>query len=446
MSAMLISRNDANAMTTQKIEKSAEGTFLSGSAIYLSANIINAAIPFLLLPILTRYLSPEDFGSVAMYQTVLTFLGALVGLNVIGAAARKYYDDLQYGEQIAEFIGTCVQIIGISTAFTLLVLLVFSEFFSDLLKLNLNFLILALLTATLSSLISLRLGQWQIRKKPLHFGSLQIAQSAFNFLLSLTLVAILPYGADGRIMAITAATAVAACIAIFTLQRDGLLSLFSYRPQFIQEALKFGVPLLPHTLGVLILSFADRVIIANHLGLGEAGVYMVAVQVSLALPIVFDAINNAFVPWLFERLKQDNPHEKTRIVKLTYLWFCIILAGVSVGFLIGPTLLIRLVGVEYKDAGDVFFWLILGQGFGGMYLMVTNYIFYSKRTMLLSAVTIFSGILHVGLVLYLVPIWGIVGAGKAFAISMGIRFLLTWHASSQSHSMPWFCFGFASKK
>lgn len=65
---------------------------------------------------------------------------------------------------------------------------------------------------------------------------------------------------------------------------------------------------------------------------------------------------------------------------------------------------------------------------------------------MLSAVTIFSGTLHIGLVLYLVPIWGIDGAGKAFAISMGIRFLLTWYVSNRKHPMPWTFFALAPKK
>jgi len=61
-----------------------------------------------------------------------------------------------------------------------------------------------------------------------------------------------------------------------------------------------------------------------------------------------------------------------------------------------------------------------------MYLMVTNYVFYSKRTGLLSAVTIFSGVLNVGLLLLLVESQGLAGAAIAYSIAMGVRFLLTW--------------------
>lgn len=41
---------------------------LRGASVYLTSNILNSAIPFLLLPILTRYLSTEEYGKIAMFQ------------------------------------------------------------------------------------------------------------------------------------------------------------------------------------------------------------------------------------------------------------------------------------------------------------------------------------------------------------------------------------------
>src|SRR5690606_21568052 len=74
----------------------------------------NASIPFMMLPILTRFLTPEQYGEVAMYQTWIGALNAVLGLSLHGAAVRKFYDaDLRAGE-LAEFIGACFQILLIS--------------------------------------------------------------------------------------------------------------------------------------------------------------------------------------------------------------------------------------------------------------------------------------------------------------------------------------------
>ena len=68
------------------------GSFLGGAGIYLFSNILNAVVPFILLPILTRYLTPEEYGEVAIFQTLLGLLGAFVGMTFVGAANRKFYD------------------------------------------------------------------------------------------------------------------------------------------------------------------------------------------------------------------------------------------------------------------------------------------------------------------------------------------------------------------
>jgi Polysaccharide biosynthesis protein len=48
--------------------------------LFAITNVLAAGLPLLLLPLLTRMLTPEDYGLVAMYSVVLTALGALTGL------------------------------------------------------------------------------------------------------------------------------------------------------------------------------------------------------------------------------------------------------------------------------------------------------------------------------------------------------------------------------
>jgi len=270
------------------------------------------------------------------------------------------------------------------------------------------------------------------------YGALQISQSALNMLLSLLLVVLFLQGAAGRIWAQVWATGIAAVLALTFLKRDGLLSFLVWKPAYLWEALKFGVPLIPHIGGVFLLASADRFVIKAEFGLAEAGIYMVAVQLSSAMGLVFDAINKAYVPWLFEHLKRDIFAEKCRIVRYTYVWFALILLGAALAFAFGPWLVTLVAGQAYAQAGEVIGWLALGQAFGGMYLMVTNYAFYSKRTGMLSLATITSGVINVILLVVLIRLLGLKGAAIAFSISMAIRFLLTWWVAQQCHPMPWF--------
>ncbi|HGN9343496.1 TPA: oligosaccharide flippase family protein, partial [Morganella morganii] len=67
--------------------------FFQQSVIYLTTNILNALLPFILLPIFSRFLSTEEYGKIAIFQLIISGLNAFIGLNTIGAASRKFFDN-----------------------------------------------------------------------------------------------------------------------------------------------------------------------------------------------------------------------------------------------------------------------------------------------------------------------------------------------------------------
>lgn len=415
-------------------------SFISGAGIYLVSNILISIIPFILLPILTRYLSPAEYGKVAMFQTLIGALGAFVGIAFLGAANRKYFDANLSHEDLADFIGSCFQLVLIFAVVTFITIFTFRYQLSEWLSLKPSYILLGSLVASFGVVTGLRLGQWQVKKQPVKYGALQISQSLLNMTLSLFFVVILLKGAEGRINAQIIVSFTFVLVAIYSLKKDSLLKVFIWRKEYLSEILKFGLPLIPHIAGGFLLMSVDRFVINKEIGLSEAGIYMVAVQLTAAAGIIFDAVNKAYVPWLFEKLKQDQIEEKKKIVKYTYVWYLVIILGVVFAFFFGPALVALIAGDNYAQAGEVIGWLSLGQAFQGMYLMVTNYIFYSKRTGLLSIATIGSGILNLILLVIMIRVFGLEGAAIAFATAMGVRFLLTWWIAQKRHPMPWFNF------
>jgi O-antigen/teichoic acid export membrane protein len=412
-------------------------SLLKGASVYLVSNILNAVIPFLLLPILTRYLSPAEYGQIAMFQTLLTGIGTFIGLNAIGAANRKFYDGDIDETVLRQFNGSCVHILIVSSFIAFIGIFIFKNQLSEFLAIPTSWVLATVIISFFGFITTMRLGQWQIRSQAKWFGVLQVSSSLVNMLLSLLFVIILTQGAQGRIDAQVITGILAAIIALIWLYKDKLLQIKVWKPQYIKEALLFGVPLIPHHVGFFLISAVDRFVINQKLGLTDAGIYMVAVQLSSAMAIIFDAINKAYVPWLFERLKRDNYEEKKQIVKYTYVYFILALLVAGIAFLIGPFFITLIAGDKYSEAGKVIGLLCLGQAFGGMYLMVTNYIFFAKKTGRLAVVTISTGIINVILLFVLVSHLGLIGAAMAFAISKLIQFIMTWFLVSKIIYIPW---------
>lgn len=411
-------------------------SLIKGASVYLTTNIIKALIPFLILPILTRYLSTEEYGQVAIFQTFLALISSVVGLNTVGAASRKFYDDVD-DQVLRRFNGSCVQLLLLSSSLFFFGVNLFKDELKGFLQIPLSWIMTAVFINSLCYITSLRLGQWQVRKKAKQYGYLAVSESTVNMGFSLLLLVVFKLGADSRVIAQLLACFISFIISLYLLYKDNLISIFVWNKSYIKEALAFGVPLLPHTFGLFLIAMTGRFVINNYLGLSEAGIYMVAVQLSTSMSIVFDAINKAYIPWLFERLKHAGNQEKRRIVRNTYVYFIAILIIVTFAFVLGPFIITLIAGEKYKSAGDVIGWLCLGQAFGGMYLMVTNYNFYAKKTKNLAIVTIATGIINVPLLLIFVNKFGIVGAGISFAIAKFLQFSMTWFLANRAVYMPW---------
>jgi O-antigen/teichoic acid export membrane protein len=296
-----------------------------------------------------------------------------------------------------------------------------------------------ILISGFSFIVLMRMTQWQIRNQVKKYGLFQVSQAVINGFLTLIFVVAWLKAGDGRILAIFLTALIYAAISVYLLYRDNLIK-FIWRPKYLLAICAFGIPLIPHSIGYAVLSAADRFYINNKFGLIDVGIYMAAVQIASVFGLLFDGINNAFVPWLFERLKKNISSEKKEIVRWTYFYFLTLLGIVFLAFSIGPFFLEFIAGMQYRAAGELVGWLVLGQVFQGMYLMVTNYIFFSKRTGLLSRSTVGSGLVNIILLLLLTSYIGLKGAAIAFAIAMGMKFIFTWYIASKRHPMPWFNF------
>ena len=319
------------------LTKIRSSSLAGGAATYLTASIINSSIPFFLLPVLTRYLEPSEYGEVAVFQVWVSLLGALCGLSVHSAASRKYYDYKQPEEGMRNFIGACLSLLVVSSSIVFLIVAPISGWVSGIIGLSQNWVLCGVLFCVLNFEIQIRLGQWQVRKKALFFGAFQVALGCMNMVRSLLLVVAFPLGVDGRLTGYSVSTLFFGFLALLLLRRDNLLAM-SWKPDLIKEALNYGVPLIPHILGAFLLLTIDRAIISSMLGLEKAGYYMVAVQFGLILGILLDSVNKAFMPWLFERLERDVTREKIEVVKFTYCYFVFLFVCALVAFLIKPVL------------------------------------------------------------------------------------------------------------
>jgi O-antigen/teichoic acid export membrane protein len=407
--------------------------FLVSVVVYAGTSAVATAIPVLLLPLLTRILSPEDYGLVGMFLIYVNIATALVGLGLNGALSVRYF---QQKFNFATYVTACLQLTGLLWVGMSGLYLLLSGLLAPLLKMPGPWMLLAITAAAGNAVLMLRLAIWQAERRPLPFGLTRIAQAGVDVGVSLLLVLALWQGWQGRATAIAAALILIGAVAGVSLWRGGYV-LRGFDRAATRDALRFGLPLMPHLLGGMAISFADRFLVSNLLGAETLGIYMVAAQIGLILNLIIVSVNRAFAPWLMRLLVQGNLATNRRIVQVSYLYMGAIAIFVGLTMTASPLLIRLLAAPEFHGAQAVLPWVVLGTGFTAFYYTVTNYLFYANRTGWLSAGTVASAILSLCLSVLLIQANGMVGAGQAFAAGQAITFVVTFVLAQRACPMPW---------
>lgn len=416
------------------------------SLFYLVANLAAASVPFALLPVLVRLIDQAEYGQVAIFQALVNMALGIVGLNTVGAVKRHYFDARNAGAtgdaSYARFIGATMVILAGSLALSVATMLALGHWIEPFTGLDVQALLLGLIVAACLFVVNIRLSDFQVRGRAIAYGVMQVGMAITNLVLSLVIVFWFLQSAEGRMLAIALSAGAMAVIALVSLRRARLIDWPMERSAF-KDALAFGLPLVPHALGVFLLASADRFFIKNYAGLAEVGVYAAAVQITFLLRVVNDAINKSFQPYVFDRLSlaQDNEEaraeEGRRVIGAFYQIGGTTVALAGLLALAGPFVATLLLGDGYSAAGELIPILVLGTAFHGGYLYLINVLLYARRTGVLASSTIVLAMINFGLLFLLVPRWGADGAAWAFAGASMMRLAMVAWLSHRSWPLLW---------
>lgn len=402
------------------------------SFIYLGSNIVTAALPFALLPVLTRYLDPLEYGQVATFQALFNIAILIVGMNLQGAVSvRKFKGE---DADLPTYLGNCV-LISLAAAFVILaILLPMQAMVSDALELPSVWLLLLVPCGLAASIYGHRLILWQVGGRPLSYGLFNFGLAAVNLGLSLVFVMGLATGAAGRVVGIVGSTLLFGVLAFLLLRRDRLMD-FRWSSAAARSALLFALPLVPHSFAGIAITQADRFLVGQQLGLAEAGIYAVAMQMTLPMVMVADSFNRAYVPWLYGHLGAGNA-KLALAVSAAGAGVAVVgtFALIAIAVVVVPVFL----GVGFAPAGDLLFWMAPGVAAQAAYYMFINFIFYSERTAAIPIVTVTCAVAYVGFGYLAVRAFGAQGLAAIYSIVGIVQTVAIFVLARKLYPLPWF--------
>lgn len=411
-------------------------SLLKNISFFTFFNVINSAIPFLLLPILTTYLSPADYGMVDIFYNISLVASPLIGLSIVQSISRYYFDEID----LSKFITTVFTFLLGFGSIVILVILGIALVIDGLVS-NLGFppllIVVALIYTLFSQVAEIVLVYWRVSYQTAKFGIFRITKTAADLGLSIVCIVGLGMGWTGRILPQVSIALIFGIIAAIILSKKGLLLRLKVDKAYKKEALSFSTPLIFHTLGGNLIGFSDRFFILFMLGLSDVGIYSVGYQIGMVIALVQNSFNQAWVPFFFKKLKENVYSEKLRIVKITYFYFGFMLLLVLLFYFCMPYVYRYFIGSSFESGAVIVFWILLGYAFNGMYKMLVNYLFYLKKTKLVAFCTLGLGGVNLILNYFLIRLNGIEGAAQATAVTFLLLFIVIFMLSKKMYKMPW---------
>ncbi len=402
--------------------------------IYACAFAVAGATPFLLLPVLTRHLSPAQFGEVTSFLMFTALLGNFASLSAHGFVSVRYFKTEPAA--FAPLVGTALGMLALSHALALAATGLLHPLLERVLDLPLAPSLLAVVAAFFMNLCLVWLALFQSSGQPMRYLQARLIQGVLELGLGSALVVWVLAEAWARTGSYTAALAASAAFGAWMCHRRGLFTLRFERAQ-LKALLAFGLPLLPHIVAGTTISYLDRLVVSSLLGAESLGFYMVAMQIGMAMVALTEPLNKALAPWLFEQLAKNDEAVRRMIVRRTYLLFAALaLLGLVVAAA-AHLLFEQLISPRYAPARALIPWMVGGFVLQGLYTSVVNYLFYAERTGRLSLVSASTALLGCGVSWFMTTRHGLQGAAMSFAFNSGVLFLLVWAVAAKAVPMPW---------
>jgi len=408
-----------------------------GFAIYLGTSVINKAIPFLLLPILTHYLSTEEYGILAIYQVMISFGMPIVGMNMQNNITRNFFSKTK--EYVAGMVFNLFIVLVVSSAIFLILISAYLMAGGDQFSIPQRWLYVLPVIAFMNMVNSFNLVILRNRKRAAEYGSFEISRTVIDLSLTILLIVVYAYGWEGRASGIMIATIIIGVISFIRIWKSGYLKI-EFDSSKIKEILIISIPLIPHALGMAIITLSDRLFIDQMVSTSAVGIYTVGYQFGMIMTLVVIAFNKTWSPWMYELLAKGNDEYKRTIVKATYLMSVafIILAFIVTG--ISYYLLPFMVAEEYHGGFIFVIWIAMGYAFNGMYTLVFPYGVHVGKTSYLGITTFFAAMINLVANYYLIRLNGPLGAAQATLISYAVMFFIVWWYSNKLFPMPWLNF------
>ena len=371
--------------------------------------IIQRGISVISMPIFTRLLTTDAYGTYSLYTSWYMLFSLVVTLNLASEDFNKGLTD--HAEERPEYTTSQAMLITVLVGAFFAVYLLFRGPINVLTGMGTLLTCLMFFDIYASVILSL----WFARKRFDYAYKQLIAATLFISVLSVLLGIACVWAAPdewkvvARVASNIAPSAVLAVAVWVLFLRD---SRKFFKREWWGRSIRLGIPLVPHYASQVLLNQADKVMISWFLDNTRVAIYGVAHSAGLLLIMVNNGINSSFVPWLYGSLRKG---DCAKVPGVTNVLLLLVTLLVFLLMLFAPECVALLATADYQEA----IWCIppiaTGVVFSFLYTLFVNVEIYYGRAGYVAIASILSAALNIVLNLVAIPLFGYIASAYVTA-------------------------------
>ncbi len=375
------------------------------------------AIAFCFLPVITKYLTPEDYGFLSIFNASISLLVAIFPLGInhtlnveLVTSKKKYFEKLEVFFKII-FFNTLI-VAG---------LFVFLDFFSlNFFGLPEKFTFLIPFFAFFTIIHELVLNYYIYLKKFAKYVKLIFLKFFIEYFSILIFVVIFPFAWKGRILALGIGLVMSLFLLLNTI-RTKYVFLSGFKNSIIDlPSIKKSLPLALMGISIMVMNLSDRFFIEKIEGLKATGLYGIASTIAGIFLLVIGSSMNVIRPIIYEKLKFGNN-------RLTNLTIGYILGMFSFGVFfvsIVPLIFYYLINISFSEAVNYTIPLIIGLFFWGIFNYTVSFFLFKKKNKIVGIVSFFGVLINLGFNYIFISYFGTIGAAYSTLLTYFLMSLI----------------------
>ncbi len=403
------------------------------SILYTLSTILTRGISFILLPIYTRTLSPEEFGLLDYLAALWSIAAIVLTLEIMQGLARHIPEHIEDQQKKRDYASTCLSfVLGAYSIMLALVYALSTELASLLLDApgKADLLKLAGWSYWVAGMLGVLHGQlrWELKAATSAFLSLLAAllTVAFTFVF----VVWMRWGLRGALLAQVAGGLLTLLPSLYVTRTS--FGLYFDGPS-LRRMLAYSVPLIPSSLAVIVALYVDRIVLKELAGLSGVGIYAVGRKISLVVTLALVGFRSALTPLIYaNHALASTPGELAQIFRV----FCLAASAMTLVLSVFAREIVGLVSATpYQEAAAVVPLLIFSVLLSNMYIFAPG-LDIGRRTGFISLINIGVAALNLALNNLLIPQLGIPGAAWSALTASCAGFAVYMYASQRIYPVP----------